>query len=374
MIKHCLIHFGFPKTGTTSIQRFLRHELSDSDFCYPAFSTSGGVSDDCHNRALNWAFRSAPEKFHLQAKERTPLEVIHRLGNRFREQIRREVQSSSAQTLILSAEELCWFTTDDLTRMIHFLGDLGLAPSAFAYIRRFKEYQESHFQQGLREPGALNMATPKQPGSFRGHYRRPILSFDSLLGKSNVTVSMFEPREFKDGCVVRDFCGKLNIKTASVPGRLLNESLSFEALKLLYAYRLHGPGYGEGPGAMESNRLLVGKLAELKGSHLVFHSSLLTSNEDKWRADVEWAMERTGFDLIGNILEDDDKPCVSCAEDMLRFSPESLDWLARAANVQPSTLASADPRVVAATVDILHKQLARRSLRGRLGNFVKRWF
>jgi hypothetical protein len=374
MIKHCLIHFGFPKTGTTSIQRFLRHELSDSDFCYPNFTANGGLGDDCHNRAVNLAFRSDPEKFHLQAKERTPLEVIHGLGGRFREQIRREVKSSSAQTLILSAEELCWFTTDDLTRMIHFLGDLGLAPSAFAYIRRFKEYQESHFQQGLREPGALNMATPKQPGSFRGHYRRPIFSFDSLLGKSNVTVSMFEPREFKDGCVVRDFCGKLNIKTASVPGRLLNESLSFEALKLLYAYRLHGPGYGEGHDAMESNRLLVGKLAELQGSRLVFHSSLLTTSEDKWRADVEWVMERTGFDLIGNIYEDDDKPCIRGAEDMLRFSPESLDWLARAVNVEPSRFASADPKVVAATVHTLREQLARPSLRGRLRNFVKRWF
>jgi hypothetical protein len=374
MIKHCLIHFGFPKTGTTSIQRFLRHELSDSDFCYPNFTANGGLGDDCHNRAVNLAFRSDPKKFHLQAKERTPLEVIHRLGNRFREQIRREVQSSSAQTLILSAEELCWFTTDDLARMIHFLGDLGLAPSAFAYIRRFKGYQESHFQQGLREPGALNMAAPRQPGSFRAHYRRPLSYFDSLLGNSNVTIAMFEPQKFKDGCVVRDFCGKVGIKTASVPRRFLNESLSFEALKLLYAYRLHGPGYGEGRDAVESNRLLVGKLAKLKSSRLVFHSSLLTSNEDKWRPDVESAMERTGFDLIGDIYEDDDKPCVSCAEDMLRFSPESLDWLARAANVEPSLLASADPKVVAATVHTLRKQLARPSLRGRLRNFVKGWF
>jgi hypothetical protein len=106
----------------------------------------------------------------------------------------------------------------------------------------------------------------------------------------------------------------------------------------------------------------------------VFHSSLLNSKEDKWRADVEWAMERTGFDLLGNIYEDDDKPCVRGAEDMFRFSPESLDWLARAANVEPSRLASADPTVVAATVHTLRKQLARPSLRGRLRNFVKRWF
>jgi hypothetical protein len=119
---------------------------------------------------------------------------------------------------------------------------------------------------------------------------------------------------------------------------------------------------------------LGGKLAELQGSRLVFHSSLLTTSEDKWRADVEWVMDRTGCDLIGNIYEDDDKPCIRGAEDMLRFSPESLDWLARAVNVEPSRFASADPKVVAATVHTLREQLARPSLRGRLRNFVKRWF
>ena len=245
--RSCIIHFGFPKTGTTSIQRFLRHELADPDFLYPAFDTGSGSPDACHNRALNWAFRSVPEKFHLQAKEQLPSDVIQLKGKRCQEQLRSEVQSSTASTLILSAEELCWFKSDDLRRMIEFLRDLGLESRAFAYIRTFKDYQESRFQQSLREPGPLNLNTPQTPDFFRIHYKRSISLFDSLLAESNVSIAMFEPGIFGEGGVVHHFCNQLGIKAENISRRLLNESLSADALKLLYAYRLRGAGHGVSP-------------------------------------------------------------------------------------------------------------------------------
>jgi hypothetical protein len=378
MIKHCLIHFGFPKTGTTSIQRFLRHKLSDPGFYYPAFNTSGGLSDDCHNRALNCAFRSDPEKFHAHAKAGLSKEIIRQQGHAFCEQLQHAVRNASAHTLLLSAEDLSWFPADDIRALIDFVTGLGLPTQALAFVRRSKRDQESRFQQSLRDPGFLEI-TKQRRNEFLSrflttHYKHPISNFDNGLGRSNVLLFEFDPSRFEGGCAVRQFCKLVGIRQQTIPATFVNDSLSSEALKLLCAYRTHGPGYGEGWGAMEENRRLVEKLSELKGPRLVFHSSLLNSKEDKWRADVEWAMERTGFDLLGNIYEDDDKPCVRGAEDMFRFSPESLDWLARAANVEPSRLASADPTVVAATVHTLRKQLARPSLRGRLRNFVKGWF
>jgi hypothetical protein len=374
MITHCLIHFGFPKTGTTSIQRFLRYELTDPGFHYPTFTTNRHLRDDCHNRALNCAFRSDPEKFHAHAKTGLSTEVIRRQGATFREQLQREIRSSPAHTLLLSAEDLSWFDAADIRMLVGFLTVLGMKVQALAFVRRFKRDQESRFQQSVRDPGWWELSKPRSPGFFPTRYQRAISNFDACLDRPDVLLHEYDRRKFENGCVVRQFCKMVGIRQLAIPSTFVNDSLSAEAINLLYAYRVHGPGYGEGWEALDANSRLVTKLSELKGSRLLFHSSLLTSKEDKWRADVEWAMERTGFDLIGNIYEDDDRPCVRGAEDMLRFSPESLDWLARAAHVKPSRLACADPKVVAATVHTLRKQLARPSLRGRLRNFVKRWF
>jgi hypothetical protein len=122
---------------------------------------------------------------------------------------------------------------------------------------------------------------------------------------------------------------------------------------------MYGPGYGKGWAALGANIRLVEKLSELKGSRAFFHSSLLTSTEDKWRPDVEWAMQRTGFDLLGDIYEDDDKQCVRSQDDMLRFSPRSLDWLACAASIKATKIATGDPKAVAGAVRVLSERLTR---------------
>lgn len=361
MIKHCIIHFGLPKTGTTSIQKFLRHDLTDRNFCYPAFTTGPRLRDDCHNRAVNSVFRSNPEKFHAYAKAGLSREVIRRQGALFLEQLQREVDSSPAHTLLLSAEDLSWFPPRNLGELIGFLRDLGLQTRALAYIRQFKKDQESRFQQSIRDPGAWDLSKPRDPGFFPIEYERCFSSFDTFLGRSAVTVAEFKPTTFEDGCVVRDFCRLTGVKLEQSPNRFVNDSLSAEALKLLYAFRLLGPGYGEGWDSMDSNRRLTEKLSELKGSRLLFHSSLLMATEEKWRKDLDWVEERTGFEIVGNIYEDDDKPCVQSAKDMLSFSPASLDWLASAADINPRRLTGGDPLSVADAVGVLRNRVGRKS-------------
>ena len=138
MITRCIIHFGLPKTGTTSIQRFLRYELTDPGFHYPTFTTNRHLRDDCHNRALNRAFRSDPENFHAHVKAGLSKEILQKQGAAFREQLQHEVRSSPAHTLLLSAEDLSWFSLGDIRRLVEFLTSLGLRARALAFVRRLK--------------------------------------------------------------------------------------------------------------------------------------------------------------------------------------------------------------------------------------------
>jgi len=371
MTKKCILHFGMPKTGTTSIQRFLRHQLTDPDFLYPHFREDWCQWDSCHNRVLSCAFRSDPERYHANAKENLSFTELANRGAVIRDRLNGLARESDANNLIISAEDLSWFSSSDLCRLIEFLHSIDLDTSCIAYIRAFKRDQESRFQQSIREPGARHISKPRSPGYFSSHYKRSIPTFDELLGPSKVFLFNFKRESFEAGCVVRDFCKNLRIKSDAIPETTANNSLSAEALNILYAYRLHGPGYGFGLEAMHSNWRLVERLSELKGSRLLFHSSLLTKSESKWRADLDWASNRTGFDLLGDIYEDDDKPCVRSVEDMLRFSPTSLEWLAQEADIRQSKLASGDPLEVASAVQALRCKLSNQKPFNRLRNFLK---
>lgn len=356
MIKSCILHFGLPKTASTSIQQFLRHDLEDAGFCYPGFSLDeGNVSDDCHNRALCCAFFSTPEKFHTSVKLGLSAESLRLQGEDGRRQLTNAVQRSKAHTLILSAESLYRFPFEDLQRLVEFLSNLYLRVRAIGYVRKFKRHQESFFQQRVRGPSRAGLSKNFQFGFFSVSYQKNISKFDELLGKSNVIIREFDPRKFEAGCPVRHFCQTVGIQQKHIPLRAANESLSLEALQLLYAFRMFGAGYGKGLEAMNANTRLLERLSRCGGTRFFYHSSLLAQAEDEWRADVEWAEERTGIPLLGNIHEDDEKPCVRCEADLLRFSKESLEWLARETGVSFQSLQGGDPEAVAQAVERLRE-------------------
>ena len=54
-------------------------------------------------------------------------------------------------------------------------------------------------------------------------------------------------------------------------------------------------------------------------------------------------------------MDDDGGPSIRCEEDLLDFSPESLDWLARRTGRGAGSLAGKDPRAVADAVDRLRE-------------------
>lgn len=356
MITHCIIHFGLAKTGTTSIQQFLSNGLSDPRFYYPPFGKQQRLGDDCHNRALTAAFHSDPSQQHDYAKENLPLDVIQARGSLFRELLKKEVATSSARTLLLSAEDTSWFETEEVVHLVDFLRNLGLDCEAIAYVKTLKDDLESKFEQGLKEPGARHLEKPVPLDRTYPFYQRRVENFDKVLGTTRVRLLRFDRQKFKEGCVVRDFCNTLGIHPpASAPSRA-NEGLSLDAVKLLYCYRLLGPGYGAGRGAMQSNRNLITKFREMSGPRFAFHSSLLTRREKLWRGDLNWISDRMGTDMLGNLHADDEGPCLRSENELLTFSQDALAWLAGESGMSEQKLRAGDPQVVADAVGMLRQK------------------
>jgi len=373
VIKRCIIHFGLHKTGSSSIQQFLRRELTDPAFFYPESGREPHLRDNCHNRVLVAAFCDMPERYHTHAIEGVSFNTLRARGEQFKSQLRTWSRDGSSQTLILSAEELSNFEVGEARAMADFLRSLQWEVSGLGYVRKYKRLQESRFQQALRMPSLKMRLLPPEHDRFaRFPYRHKIEKFLQIFGSDAVTVRKFDRSTLEGGCVVRDFCTRIGISQEVPPTKPTNRSLSLNAIRLLYAYRKFGTSAHGDRDLSIRDCLLVEKLSEIEGPRATFHSSLLLRSRDKWEGDVEWVSEFLGENMLGDLYADDSAPCLRSEADLLEFSPRSLEWLASASQTRPSLLKTGDPVLVARSVGLLRDRAV--SETAGLAARTRQWF
>jgi hypothetical protein len=366
-MRRCVLHFGLHKTGSSSIQRFLRHDLRDRRFFYPASSDQPHLKDNCHNRPLCCAFQNHPEKYYSHAKEGTPLAELRARGEWFKNAMDRRFASPEAETLVLSAEELSNYETPELVRLLDFLHGRNLEVEAIGYVRRYKPLQESRFQQAVRSPGHLGKAIPPESRRYALFpYRQKLEKFSELLVRSAARIVSFESAIFSNDGMLGDFCRRVGIEQENTMSQRVNEGLGLDAVRLLYSFRKFQPTPSIGNDAMEGERRLVAKLAELKGARTVFHSSFFLKSESDWRSNVDWISERVGENMLGDLYADDDKDCVHGETDLFQYSKDSLDWLARETGVSFRSLQGGDPEKVAQAVARLKEPVVKQPKRAGL--------
>lgn len=344
MARRCILHFGMHKTGSTSIQKSLFHLAAEVPWTY----LSAGVPNA--STALHTMFSSQPEKNNRNVRQGLNRDEVHQ---RRRENFRRmEAQiAATGKDLLLSGEGMCMLGEVELKRLVDWVGPFVDEVVAVGYVRPPKAYMESAFQQivkGGRSAFNLNAVYPS--------YRKKFEKFENLLGRDKVQYWLFEPGTFPKGCVVRDFASRLGVTLDDGDVLRVNESISMEALPLLYAYRKYGEGYGVGEAAIRENLMLIRKLAELKGHKLRFSPDLVRPILEEHREDIAWMEERLGrpFDEDWQTHAEFE---VSDEAGMLRFSEASLATLRKWTGDSAATV-SAAPADVALLVGQLRRKLA----------------
>jgi len=341
-MKRCVIHFGMFKTGSSSIQHSFAEQLGDQHWHYLKLGSPnhGGAFSRLFAEDLS-ARRHVIFESDLQGLEAKKLKLKKRLAKQL---------SGTAENFLASAE---WFSSNafkpaHVAQLQHLFLDYVDQVEAVGYIRSPKAYMESAFQETLKHgaKGQLNFA------KLYPRYRERIEKFDQVLGKDKVRVWKFDPSTFYNGCVVQEFCRQLQIDFPVADIKRINESLSYEATAFLYTYRAYGPGFGEGIAAIAENKLLIARLAQLKGRKLRFSWSAVSPVLEANRDDIHWIEERVGVSLDENEPESPD--AVKSPEDLLRYSPESLVWLAE--QLGDASLVSDGVRITPKKVAVwLHK-------------------
>lgn len=316
MTRLCIVHWGMPKTGSTSIQVSLQAAGDSASHRYLS------LEDPNAGRALSTMFLDDPRDFHLNRKDRlNPARLSQDRADafaRFEEQFR-----SGHSTYILSGEAISSMDLPTLRRLRDWLLTQVDEVRAVGYVRKPKGYMESELQQKIK--------AGRGRFDLRSHYpayRQRFEPIEEVFGPAQVTYWLFEPSRFPGGDVVRDFVARLGLEIDASDIHRANEALSLGGVRLLYCQRKFGKGYGRGGDAVAHNRRLHRQLRELPGPRLRLSSAavrpILAEQED----DLRWMEQRLGESLRED-LDQHWPQEVNGEEDLLVADPEAHAWLAR---------------------------------------------
>lgn len=327
-MKQCIVHIGMPKTGTTSIQQSLCFGLSD-----PAFRYLHWQRINCNDEMGLLFGDSLPHRYFSVKLGWSAWQVRH-----YKKRVVAELEKILAATPatvrpLLSAEPSWRMNEREFTRLRTFMADRGYAVNIIAYIRPWKQWLESHFQQRVK--GGQGIAFLPNDHTFRLDYRARIQTLETIFGAAQVQILNYAPKNFPEGCVVRDFCQQVGIRADQIQIKRSNDSLKLPAVQLLYAYRKFGPGYGRGRQAWLENYLMNQQLLQLGGPPVRFHSSLVASFIGELAPQRPWLEQRFGSAFTEDIYKADDQICIREEADLFDFAPATLAWLAAASRSAP---------------------------------------
>jgi hypothetical protein len=251
------------------------------------------------------------------------------------------------------------FSPEDLARLRNWLRRWFAELEIVAAVRSPAGFMASAFQEGLKRGGRDQLDIARQYRSYRGTFEK----FDLVYGRENVRLWKFDPKSFASGCAVQDFCRRLGVELPAARVVRVNESLSREAVSLLYIYRKLGHGLGSMSMTGPQNAQLVKCLMGIGKGKFRFSAGLVGPVLERNRADIDWMEARLGASLdegLGEALPGD----IGGEADLLTPSPVAVsELLSLLGEAAPAGVAGVTPEEVAQLVHALRRGPARRRVR-----------
>ena len=350
--KECVVHIGMHKTGSSSIQESLYQHLKSKIHHY------FNLNNPNHSERIVSLF--SKEKTHYAHRRRGfSKDDINSFNIRTRDMFLHNINTHNQPIMIISAEEIPFLLKSDLENLRDFLYQYFEKVTIVGYVRTMQSFIQSIYQQSVKS-GNNNFDLDKRNPKYRKKFEK----FDLVFGCENVKLWKFDPKSFPEGNVVLDFCNRLGIMITPEQTLRVNETLSREALSLLYIYRKYGPGYGIGANVMWENSNIVNALKGIGNTKIKFSPSLIQPIIEKNRDDILWMEDRLGETITENMESSIND--IESEEDLLTVSEESFQKLCDMVGdkyiVNNTNINRAEK--VADLVHSLRMQLAQKSRKG----------
>ena len=293
------LHVGAAKTGTTSLQGFLRRNrarLAEAGWLYPR---SPGRTR--HKMFAMWT-RSPERVTNAMRMDRPGMSRYESYEELRREVPRRllaEARKAELDRVLISDEALYGSPEDALEQVRAFADQYASGLRVVCYLRRQDDHLVSRYQQLVkyRETRTLAQRVAELDMAETYDHHARLLAWQRIVGPDELIVRRFEPDRFHKGSLFDDFAAAvgLGIPTDDRPGRTRNESLDAESVEFLRLLNIFRDEHGRKTG-LPDNPAVIRDLAALgDGPKLTLPDAVLDDFMARW-ADSNAAVAR---DLLG---------------------------------------------------------------------------
>lgn len=287
-----VIHAGMPKTGSSSIQAtFFGFQTERVSYCPFEIPNLGQL--------FELLTSETPESVRAFRKRGVS---SARVAQDARDAARafRDFLSGRSGTVLFSAERIGNLSSvsrlhrAQIAKFRDMVRSCGFEPEVVIYIRAPHSFLESSFQQRVKSVGHADFdLAALWPG-----YRTRIEILDDCFGRSAVHVVPFAPWNFPGNDIVNDFVARVGIDLEGHSIARRNESLSAEAVALIYLQNCFGNSFlAPSEATPQKNIRWIRMLDTLQGSKLRFSDALLAPVIAANHADLEWIEQRMGCRL-----------------------------------------------------------------------------
>ena len=279
-----VLHIGTGKTGTSTLQLFLRRNrerLAELGVLYPS---SPGKA---RHGQLSLYIRRGEELANSPHWHRPKYSEPVRFRKTFRRRLFAEIETSHLSRVLLSDEEIFKSTDAELRRLHRLTTRMAHSLRAVAYLRRQDDHMVSRYQQGVKIGWVVRLrdfAQEDMSGLYDYHAR--LVTHRNLLKPDALVVRRFDPELLTEGSLIQDFLEAAGIEAradqfAPVPNR--NVSLDAESVEFLRLLNLHQVAHrGATPGLID-NRALSARLSEVStGPTLTLPGQVLDAFMAQW--------------------------------------------------------------------------------------------
>jgi hypothetical protein len=254
---HIILHVGFEKTGTTSIQRALkqnRDALAEQDIFLPR-----SLGEENHKRLAAYAFGSGSTDIAVTSSGRgTTEEEVRQFRSAVARQLATEIEQSSASVAVFTTEDLSrLYHRSEIERLFELLRPMAQRISVLAFLRRQDLAAVSRYYSlvlgGSTQVSVLPPDDAPVPRYYR--YAENLARWAEVAGATNVHVARFPENTSEGFDSVARFMRFVGVDPTDFPA-VPNQHVSLDAVNQIILQNHNILAGGRYTGA-------IGRLAEL---------------------------------------------------------------------------------------------------------------
>lgn len=300
--RRIVLHTGFPKTGTSTIQNVLYANrdflLQKEGVLYPSLAHN-------LNTPLGVMFGEDPERMMQNKMADYTTEEMSAHRENYLNLLDTDISSHEWNTLLLSAEAVSNFRKPELPKLREWGERYASNWTILVCVRHPIDWTRSVFQQLLKQGDTLHQLYEKPP---RPDYRNRISRVMSVFGRENVHVFDFDTAVEDECGLVGAFAAQIGLDASTgdfLASRAVryNESLSWEAVQILDSLNRQRPMFVDNAKtSRRADRELI-YLRRIQGQKFDVPDSVKNKIRSQSREDVAWLNETFGLDLYRDIAD-----------------------------------------------------------------------